>query len=458
MSVSASGRRRICLALPTNRACTDAIGALHAEAAYGADNFDVDVQVLILDSSDARTNAAHRAVVEALVPVPHVAVHLLDEAAQRVFLEAAVDASGLDDRDRLLELMLPDGVSYGACTNRAFLIAAALGCESVHRRDSDSAYQVLDGRPVFPIDQELLGVGRRAGEVAGSGLVSESALDPEQAELTLVIAGASFIGETSVDIGEIEQLDNDVYHEVVSLWAPSDWSEDQKRELVSESFRGAGLEPFARDHPVVGRVDPMRIDMCNIAFHRDAYERVPLLPALDTIGSDYFLMHAIYDAGLPGILHNRHIVNFYTAERRTDAGFAAYQLRFAKFFLSMLYLNFIYERMGGLGGELLDEQGRLRSATIVELARESAKLDTAENRWRLETIDRCYRKLGGRYATFADSIALRGAELIERARTDIEQFALLTEVWQPLVNACRAAADALPLAALPPAAQWRATS
>jgi hypothetical protein len=273
----------------------------------------------------------------------------------------------------------------------------------------------------------------------------------------VVIAGASFIGETSVDISEIEQLDNAVYHEVVSLWAPADWNEAQKDELVSESFRGAGFEPFAQDQSVLGLVDPMRIDMCNIAFHRDAYERVPLLPALDTIGSDYFLMHAIYDAGLPGILHNRHIVNYYTSERRTDAGFAAYQQRFVKFFLSMLYLNFIYERMGELGGALLDEHGRLRSAAIVDLAWESAKLDTAENDRRLETIDRCYRKLGGRYAAFADSIALRGAELIERARTDIEEFALLTEAWQPLVGACRAAADALPLA-LSPAAKRSATT
>jgi hypothetical protein len=261
------------------------------------------------------------------------------------------------------------------------------------------------------------------------------------------------VGELSVDIGEIERLDNDVYHEVVGLWAPSALTEEQRRELVSESFRGAGLEPFVHDHSVLGRVDPMRIDMCNIAFHREAYERVPLLPALDTIGSDYFLMHAVYDAGLPGVLHNRHIVNFYTEERRTDAGFAAYQLRFTKFFLSMLYLNFIYERMAEAGEALLDADGRLRSETIVELARESAGLEIAENRWRLETIDRCYRKLGGRYAAFADSIALYGAELIERARLDIEEFALLTEVWRSLVGGCRAAADALPRAA-----EWSGTS
>ena len=444
-------RKRICLALPTNRACSDAIAALHMEAAYGAGNFDVEVHVAVLDSSDEGTHAAHRSVVDSLVSVPHVVVHLLDEKAQRVFLESAIHASGLDDPDLLTRLMLPEGVSYGACTNRAFLIAAALGCESVHRRDSDSAYQAVRGTPVFPIHHELLGVGRRAGEVRGS--FSADSLEPAQEDRTVVIAGASFIGELSVDIAEIERLDNEVYHEVVSLWAPSDWSAEQRRELVSESFRGAGLEPFTQDHSALGLVDPMRIDMCNIAFHREAYERVPLLPALDTIGSDYFLMHAIYDAGLPGVLHNRHIVNYYTPERRTDEGFAAYQLRFTKFFLSMLYLNHIYEQMGEIGEALLDERGRLRSEAIAELARDSAKLDTAENLGRLETIERCYRRLGGRYAAFADAIALRAEELIERARTDIEEFALLTEVWQPLVRACRAAADELP-----PATEWSSTS
>lgn len=428
-------RTRICLALPTNRPCADTVAALHAEAAYGAANFEVEVHVLILDSSDSAAHAAHRVAVDALDPVPHVTVHLLDETAQREFITRAIADSGLDDGERLLRLMLPRGVSYGACTNRLFLIAAALGCASVHRRDSDSAYQTLHGRPVFPIHHELGALGRRAGDAVGA--VTESALDAAQAARTVVIAGASFVGELSVDIGEIERLDNDVYHEVVSLWAPADWTETRKRELVSESFRGAGLEPFARDHSVLGGVDPMRIDMCNIAFHRDAFARVPLLPALDTIGSDYFLMHAIYDAGLPGVLHNRHIVNYYTRERRTDSGFAAYQLRFTKFFLSMLYLNFIYGRMGEAGETLLDEGGRLRSAAIAGLAHESARLDTSENRWRLETIDRCYRKLGGRYAAFADSIALRHTELIDQARTDIEEFALLTEAWEPLLRAAQ---------------------
>jgi hypothetical protein len=435
--------KRICLALPTNRACREAIAALHEEAVYAAVGFGVEVHILVLDSSDAETRAAHRRTVDALRGAPNVVVHLLDEESQRTFLDRAIQNSGLEDAERLLALMLPDGVSYGACTNRAFLIAAALGCESVHRRDSDSRYQTLCGRPVFPIEHELRSLGRRAGDI-GDDDVQYSLLEPAQLDKTVVLVGASFVGELSVDIGEIEQLDREVYHEIVSLWAPASWTERQKRELVSESFRGAGTEPFARDRAVLCLVDPMRIDMCNIAFHREAYGRVPLLPALATIGSDYFLMHAIYDAKLPGVVHNRHIVNYYTAERRTDAGFAAYQLRFAKFFLSMLYLNFIYERMGEAGTALLDEHNQLRSDTIAALARQSAQLDTAENRWRLDVIGRCYRKLGGRYSDFADALEGRTEALMDQARSDIEDFALITEAWPSLVHASSEAARFLP--------------
>jgi len=435
-------RRRVCLALPTNRECARTIAALHDEARYAAEHFDVEVQMLILDSSESATYTAHRRVVDSFAPVPNVTVRLLDEAGQRPFLERAVQASGLDEPERLIELMLPGGLSYGACTNRLFLIAAALGCQSVHRRDSDADYQQADDVTAYPIHHEL-SLGLRAGDVVGA--VTESQLSPADAERTVTIAGASLVGEMSVDISEIEQLDPEVYHEVVSLWAPTDWTEERKRDLVAESFRGAGQETFVRDHSVLGRVDPMRIDMGNIAFHRDAYERIPLLPALDTIGSDYFLMHAVYDAGLPGVLHNRHVLNYYTPYRRTDQGFAAYQLRFVKFFLSMLYLNRIYERMGEIGGEgLLDADGLLRPDAVAALARESARLDTAENRWRLDVIGRCYRKLGGRYAVFAESVEARADELIAQARADIEEFAYLTERWSALVRGARTAAASLP--------------
>ncbi|WP_335933584.1 DUF6271 family protein [Streptomyces sp. PTD5-9] len=427
--------RRICLTLPTNRACPATISAVGEEADYAAAHFGVEVHLLILDSSDDEVFAGHARVVEESRRAPGVTVHHLSEVRQRDFLERVIRRSGVIKPDLVLDLMLPSGISYGACTNRAFLIAAALGCRSVHRRDSDSDYQLLDGRPVYPVHHELASLGKTAADAEGG--VSETVLDPEDAGKPVAMVGGSFVGELSVDIGEIARLDRDVYHDVVSLWAPLDWPEERKRDLVEESFKGAGADPFVRDHSTLTHVDPMRVDMCNIAFLDEVYERVPLPPATDTIGSDYFLMHLVHDGTLPGVLHNRNIVNFYTPERRTDAGFMAYQLRFTKFFLSMLYLNFVYDRMAEAGASLLDERHRVRPAAVVDLVRRSTRLDREENVRRLAVIDRSYRRLGGRYEEFAASLAARGERLLEEAQEDMEDFAVLTEAWEPLIRASR---------------------
>ncbi|WP_053655437.1 DUF6271 family protein [Streptomyces sp. MMG1121] len=426
---------RICLCLPTNRACSATLTALHDEAAHAARHLGADVQLLILDSSDARTRAEHARAVAALPPTAHVTVHHLDENDQRAFLRDTIERANLPGPDRLLHLMLPPAVSYGACTNRAFLLAAALGCHSLHRRDSDSAYQLHAGQPVFPVHHELPHLGRPATEAATT--VTRTDLAPDLLRRPVSLAGASFIGELSVDIAEIRRLDEGVYHDVVSLWAPGDWSEERKRDLVDESFSGAGTAPFTADHSTLTVVDPMRVDMCNIAFDRAVYERVPLPPATDTIGSDYFLLHLVHDARLPGILHNRHIENFHTPERRTDAGFPAYQRRFVKFLLSMLYFHDVYDRMAAQGDHLLDADQHVRPAAITALLRESTRQDRAENIWRLDRVDTAYRKLGGRYAAFADQLALERDELLDEAEADIEAFADLAEAWPALMEAAR---------------------
>ncbi|MBE1574369.1 DUF6271 family protein [Amycolatopsis roodepoortensis] len=428
--------RKICLTLPTNRACADTLSAVIEEARYAVERFDVEVRVLVLDSSDAHDFAAHAQVVRAARRVPKVSLWHLDEAYQRSFLNGVIRRAGLDRQSRLPGLMLPAGVSYGACTNRAFLFGAALGCESVHRRDSDSRYQVVDDAKVFPIHHELASLGKSAADAAPG--VSESELDPGLAERPVVLVGGSFVGEPSVDIEEIHRLDEDVYYDIVSLWAPAHASEEEKRNLVKESFRGSGAGPFARDHSTLTVLDPMRVDMCNIGFSR-VHEQIPLLPATDTIGSDYFLLHVVHAAGLPAVQHNRDIMNFHTPERRTESGFVGYQLRLVKFFLSMQYLNFIYGRMKTAGESLCDERDHVRASAISAVVRESLELDDEENVLRLDCLQRGYRKLGGKYTKLAEILASRGSHLLSEARQDIADFALLIDHWERLMSASREA-------------------
>ncbi|MFJ9624876.1 DUF6271 family protein [Streptomyces sp. NPDC101181] len=429
--------RRIGLALPTDRACPDAIAALGDEAAYAARHFGTEVRLLILDTSGPDALAANRTAADALRPAPGVTVHHLDERRQRAFLRTALERSGVEDPGRLLGLMLPDGVSYGACTNRVFLVAAALGCTSVHRRDSDGRYQRHEGETVFPVHHELAFLGRRAADVAASGALTRTRLDPAAADRPVALVGGSFIGEMSVDLGEMHRADPALYEEVVGLSLPADCPEIWRRKLVGEAFRGGGTTPFTRDHTTLMAVSPARVDMCNISLTDAVYERVPLPPATDTIGSDYFLSHLVHDAKLPGVLHNRHIVNHYTGERRTDRGFLAYQLRFARFLLATHHLNAVYARLTAAGGDLLDAEGHLRAPLVAGYVRDSVALDVTANEERLDVLDRSYRALGDRYTAVADALAARRQELLDGAAADMADFALLIDAWQPLVRAAR---------------------
>ncbi|MEU4174143.1 DUF6271 family protein [Streptomyces sp. NPDC026589] len=431
--------RRVCLTLPTHRACAGTIAAVGEEAAYGAGRFGVEVHLLVLDSSPEPVLAEHRRAVAALPPSPGVTVHHLDEDEQRDFLRAVIGRSGGDRPDRLLELMLPSRVSYGACTNRAFLIAQALGCTSVHRRDSDSRYQRFDGEPVFPLHEELTYLGQRADDVRASA--TRSKLPPGTGSRRVTMAGGSFVGEMSVDVAEIRERDPATYRELIGLSIPEGYPEIWRGHLIDESFRGAGDTAFDGDRTTLAPVSPMRVDMCNIALDHEVYRRVPLPPATDTIGSDYFLIHLLHDARMPGVQHNRHIVNFHTPERRTDDGFLAYQVRFVKFLLSKAYLNAVYARTAAAGNALLDAEGHIRAREVARFVRDSTGLDRASGAHRLDVIDDAYRRVGDRYKTVADVLVERRSRLLDEARDDMADFALLMDRWEALA---RASADVGP--------------
>ncbi|MEU8263438.1 DUF6271 family protein [Micromonospora sp. NPDC048999] len=403
-------RRRACLVVPTNRECSATLTEVIAEADHAVRRCGTDVRLLVLDSSDAF--AAHAEVLAGSGDVVH-----LDETQQRRFLRRVVERASVTRPELLLDLLLPAELSYGACTNRAFLIAAALNCESVHRRDSDLYFQTYAGRKVFPIEAELSALGRPARDVTAT----EDHLDPDRHDLTVAMAGASFVGEMSVDIEDVR--DHEAYYDLVSLWAAPGSTEAEKRALVDESFTGSA--PFEGDRTLLSVVDPMRVDMHNIAFH-GLHERVPLPPATNTIGSDYFLIHVAHRAGLPGLLHNRHIVNFHTAERKSDAGFRAYQMRFAKFILSMYYFHFIYQRM------TTDDP-----RDIAAIVRESTWQPRGPNEETAELLEKAYRRLGGRFAMVADQVRERRDTLLLEARRDIEEYALLIDDWAALIAAAR---------------------
>lgn len=427
--------RRVCLALPTNRECSTTISLLAKEAEYAVENFGVEVCLLILDTCDGEDLSRNLQAIQTLPSYKNVIPVHLDSTAQKNHLKKIINHADInDDPDRILDLMLPNGVSYGACTNRAFLISKSLGCDSIHRRDSDSRYQVINGTTIFPIHQELISLGKKAKDI--KTLVSEVVLDPILESKTVSMVGGSFIGEMSVDIKEIYTLDPKIYYDIVCLWADNHCTLEEKSKLVNVSFKGAGTNKFTHDWSTLSIVDPMKLDMCNISFYK-VYEDVPLPPATDTIGSDYFLMHAIECARLPCVQHNRHIENFYTPGRKTKTGFIAYHMRLTKFFLSMIYLHYIYKNMEKSSESLLNPRHHISISPIIKIAQQSLQLDKSDNEHKLNVLIDAYTRLGGQYASFAKLIAKQRSQLLLKAEQDINDFIVLMKAWDSLIKSSK---------------------
>ena len=207
-------------------------------------------------------------------------------------------------------------------------------------------------------------------------------------------------------------------------------------QLVDESFKGAGP---ARS-PMTGRrsalVDPMRVDMYNISLPpRGARAAFRCRPRPSTIGSDYFLIHVVHDAEAarrPAQPPHRELLHRRTARPTPDSWPTS--CGWSKFFLSMLYLHSIYQRMAEAGESLLDDRRHLRAPRSPNSSGRAAGW-TGRERRATGGLDRAYRKLGGRYAEFADIGLSRGERLLDEARRDMEDFALLIEAWGPLVRA-----------------------
>lgn len=442
--------KKICLSLPTNRRCVEAITLLAEEAKYAIDTFSVDVCLLVLDTSKKSDLLDNRNAILSVGSIPGLQVIHMDEQEQATHLRAIIDASNGDEKgnlntEELIQLMLPQSVSYGACTNRAFLLAKALGCTSVHRRDSDSCYQKYNGQYMFPIYHELNSIGQVASSCVEK--VTEHTLSGSLNDKSVAMVAGSFIGEMSVDLAEIQSIDATAYHSLVALWADSETTDEQKKELVQVSFKGAGTERFKQDYSLLGVVDPMRIDMCNICFF-GIQEQLPLPPVTETIGSDYFLMHVLKHTQTPGVYHNRHIENYYTKERKTDEGFMKYHARYVRFLMSMPYLHCIYSSLQECGEQLLTESGRINITKLTNFIEQSLNLGDEENRQKLTIAYQTYQRLGGRYAEFAKTIPALCEQWQQKTEQGFKDYIHLILSWRGLMSSAESYALKLELQAV----------
>jgi hypothetical protein len=184
----------------------------------------VFVLVEHVDSPHVPDHAAVLAKEAAVSGIP--ALHLTVDAWERI-LERILRNAGFDDgdRDKARELLTRQGVTYASGPNKAFLTAAALGVDTLHRRDSDHLPDAEEGIARFPGTMEVQAIGRRVRDVAP--LRSADSLTPRELDQEILFVGSGMFGDPAHDRRELIAAGEEFGVRILGLSSP--WLSQEKR-------------------------------------------------------------------------------------------------------------------------------------------------------------------------------------------------------------------------------------
>jgi len=419
--------------LPTNRVCDKAIQHLANEAMLAGELFNIDIVMLILDTSDSKNFALNKFTIDHLgLPMTIQVIHL-SRSQQREYIKGWINEIQppvtYESNVSMIKQLLPDGVSYGAAMNRAFLFSNHLGCDTIHRRDSDSDYQYVKGKWIYPIIHELRFLG--SNNEAVNKLKSKVPLGSYR---DIHLVGGSYVGAWSMDVEGLYDKNRQAFYNSVGLCMPDQLSDHDKHTLVDELFVNRDVDVFQYDEIELGYANTAPIDMCNVSFWR-IHQQLPVPNALDTIGTDYFLIAILQALEVPTVHHNRHIKNYHTARRKTESGFIDYQCRIVKFYLYMSYLYAICAEINGSNKNYVDDRITITAGVLSRIIKSIVTPQKLiDNKQKLQKIIDAYDAAGGSYQVLSKQLVREQDNLVQEAQNDMQLFAEWLDLWDVLIH------------------------
>lgn len=296
--------------MPTNRPCAPAIYDAVLECGVLQEETSHEYIFLLVEQGQAgfeeNADALRRAARLYGLRCIHLTQARWDAIISMVLRAAAFSSS---DAERIRALLSPRLVAYGAGPNKAFIVAAALGVNAVHRRDSD---QVLDERSdgkAFPGILEARAIGRPAGDVIP--LVNKGSLSAAELSEPVYFVGSNLFGDPGHDRRDLLAAGAEYVLKLEELSRPT----TPLSELRAAAHNKFVAEPRIR-HPddFYEVCDSKRTAIGVSCLHRMFLE-LPENPICDTLGSDYFQKTLLYQLGRPVLFQSRKMRHSYDPER-----------------------------------------------------------------------------------------------------------------------------------------------
>jgi hypothetical protein len=410
--------------IPTNRICLTAAASYlpELEATRLAPD---ELLYLVMGDGDAQTEAGNIEAFNAFAPRGARLMQYVPREAQVRWLYGLLESWSQAERERLLRMLAPPAgtCAYGAVLNRIFLIAASLGVEYIHRRDSDTSLPATGDHPLV---REIRYLGKPYRDFPELRLPSA---------IPIFFAGGDYSGDWPEDLKSLHDQDPRLVHRYFALSFPHLSHEEvlafvQKRYFDQDCDRGTA------------RLATDAVEQGNCGYYK-IFERYPVSPATDMLGPDYFIQDVLDALALPSLWHGGKVNHAYTAERRDEQWRIRYQMRFPKFKIFGAVLRDFFRRLSVDRDRLADDPQRL--PTGADLA---AHLGACLEVW--QSSERPAAILAELSGIFADSketshqhvarvIKQKAPELVAQTFQDFDDFCLLLRSWGRLISAARSA-------------------
>ena len=370
------------------------------------------------------------------------------------FLDAIIPAAGLApaDQDRMHALLCPDVTAYGAGPNKAALVAAALGADTLHRRDRD---QVFDQRPegkVFPGVLEAAAIGRKAGDLPN--VINRDEVPAQLLGGQVRFVGSTVFGDPSVDRRDLLAAGIGYVADLEALTNPSAPRTAIEQE-AEDFFCGEPVERFDHDFyeiqytaaagPAVANTELGRPEVGVSCVHR-VFLEFPEMPIAETLTSDYLQKDLLYQLGYPVLFQSRKMRHCYDAARASNADLDAvisYALRDLRFTILWRPWSALHTRIRCDRSRYLMKDGSLNNDQYADdLLRASDETlptaSTVPEQFSAVYLSAALAATGehaARLRAVADSSASAATAIIDQVASGIADYAWLVRRWRRLVHA-----------------------
>lgn len=392
--------------IPTNRSVAFCLPGYITEVDIGQQMYSMRIPLLVLDSGDKLIEEENREICCSLRRRhPTVSLHHIPWKEQRTLIKELTKSAGVSaDWEKLL---LPSYCDYGAMMNRIVLLAAAAGCDVIHRRDSDTCIQNERALPLVRELELLQATHHKSTAIFGSGYVDEWNLDIRSFAENDPVSFSDFLACLSIPY-------------------------DAHAQYIERTIQGS-RDYFAVDGEETTFNEETLPEAGNFAV-RSLQDAFPSPLAKQTLGTDYFLFKMAEVLGLGAAFHNRRVRHqYHNARRNRD-----YTFEYLRAIAKLCDHSPVYWYLK----QHLLQTRRSHGVSVQKLRSEASRFlssDLEESRYHREAAwDKFLGSIVSKhFPSFTDTLRRERSTILDECGSDYLIHSRLITVWPDLISAAK---------------------